>query len=133
MISERNVISNAGCDAWLQGIAGVSMNWGAWAGSGMAAKAGVARMERLGFGAVEPGAGAVVLGALLRSLGGPKAPAQLTGSVFLWDRWEMQAARSAQSVSRRSGVCIHMGRLDIEGSDPTEATPPGIVLGAFEI
>ena len=27
-----------------------------------------------------------VLGALLRSLGGPRAPAQLTASVFLWDR-----------------------------------------------
>ena len=27
-----------------------------------------------------------VLGAVLRSLGGPRAPAQLTGSVFLWDR-----------------------------------------------
>ena len=130
----------------LQGVASVSVNWGAWAGSGMAAKAGVARMERMGFGAIEPGAGAAVLlarapltisccasvcprssfqhhdqdfkastpccincqlvrtvhaihaqivlvtcarqvlGAVLRSLGGPRAPAQLTGSVFLWDR-----------------------------------------------
>ncbi len=44
----------------MQGIASVSVNWGAWAGSGMAAKAGVARMERMGFGAIEPGAGAAV-------------------------------------------------------------------------
>ena len=68
----------------------MSVNWGAWAGSGMAAKAGVARMERLGFGAVAPAAGAAVMGALLRSLGRPRAPAQLTGSVFLWDRWDRE-------------------------------------------
>ncbi len=45
----------------MQGIASASVNWGAWAGSGMAAKAGVARMERMGFGAIEPSAGAAVL------------------------------------------------------------------------
>ena len=69
----------------------------------MAAKAGVARMERLGFGAVEPAAGAAVLGALLRSLGGLRAPAQLTGSVFFWDRCETHAAGSSQSYSAAGG------------------------------
>ncbi len=43
--------------AWLQGIAALSVNWGAWAGSGMAEKAGIERMERLGFGALQPVAG----------------------------------------------------------------------------
>ena len=43
--------------AWLQGIAALSVNWGAWAGSGMAEKAGIERMERLGFGALRPAAG----------------------------------------------------------------------------
>ena len=67
---------------------GVSINWGAWAGSGMASKAGIARMERLGFGSIQAEAGAAVLGALLRSLSGSRiAVPQLTGSVFLWDRY----------------------------------------------
>ena len=48
-----------------QGVATISVNWGAWAGSGMAAKAGVARMDRMGFGAIKPGAGAAVLFAVL--------------------------------------------------------------------
>ena len=43
--------------AWLQGTAALSVNWGAWAGSGMAEKAGIERMERLGFGALRPAAG----------------------------------------------------------------------------
>ena len=54
----------------------------------MAGKAGLARMERLGFGAIEPAAGAAAFGAALRSLngGGAASAPQLTGSVFLWDR-----------------------------------------------
>ena len=38
-------------------MAALSVNWGAWAGSGMAEKAGIERMERLGFGALQPAAG----------------------------------------------------------------------------
>lgn len=74
--------------SFIQGLTSVSVNWGAWAGSGMAAGAGLARMERLGFGAIPPAAGAAALGAVLRSLhSGDGAAAQLTGSVFLWDRY----------------------------------------------
>jgi hypothetical protein len=72
--------------ATAQGLASVAVNWGAWAGGGMAAGAGLARMERLGFGAVPPAAGATALGGALRQLHGGGAAAQLTGSVFLWDR-----------------------------------------------
>ena len=42
---------------WVQGMAVLSVSWGAWAGSGMAEKAGIERMERLGFGALQPAAG----------------------------------------------------------------------------
>ena len=71
-----------------QGVVGISVNWGAWTGSGMAAKAGIERLERLGFGGIRPEAGAAALGALLRSLGGNGGVAvpQLMGSVFYWDR-----------------------------------------------
>lgn len=70
----------------LQGMTAESVNWGAWAGHGMAARAGLQRMERLGFGAIEPAAGMMALTRLLASIGQPHLPAQLLGSVFLWDR-----------------------------------------------
>lgn len=69
-----------------QGMATLSVNWGAWAGSGMAAAAGIARMERLGFGAVPAAAGALAIGAVLRAVAAGVAPPQITGSVFFWDR-----------------------------------------------
>ena len=63
----------------------MSVNWGAWAGSGMAAKAGVERMARLGFGAVDPYAGMAAIGSILAGLGSETVP-QLLASVFYWDR-----------------------------------------------
>ena len=63
-----------------------SVNWGAWAGHGMAAKAGLERMARLGYGAVPPQAGMAALGCLLVHAGGARFGAQLLGSCFHWDR-----------------------------------------------
>ncbi|BDA51455.1 probable oleandomycin polyketide synthase, modules 5 and 6 [Coccomyxa sp. Obi] len=75
-----------------QGVAAISVNWGAWAGSGMAAKAGIERMERMGFGALEPGAGMAALGSLLGSLRAARCtPPSLTASVILWDRLKVTA------------------------------------------
>ena len=54
--------------ACLQGVAALSVNWGAWAGSGMAEKAGVERMERLGFGALRPAAGKPALSHIMVAL-----------------------------------------------------------------
>ena len=112
------------------GLPGMAVNWGAWAGAGMAAhagetgwplsmgypwqcaagpdyfmpdrlpppdshsthsRAGLERLERLGFGAIRPGAGMTVMSALLRSVGtrstgGSTAPPALVASVFFWDR-----------------------------------------------
>ena len=41
---------------FLQGLPGVSLQWGAWGGSGMAAQDGplLARLARLGMGAIQP-------------------------------------------------------------------------------
>lgn len=61
------------------------MNWGAWAGSGMAAKAGVERMARLGFGAVARSAGMAAIGSILAGLGSQTNP-QLLANVFYWER-----------------------------------------------
>ena len=40
----------------LQGLPGVSLQWGAWGGSGMAAEEGplLSRLARLGMGAIQP-------------------------------------------------------------------------------
>lgn len=37
-----------------QGISTLSVDWGAWDSAGMAARAGLARMARLGIGAIAP-------------------------------------------------------------------------------
>ncbi|KAK9866522.1 hypothetical protein WJX84_008502 [Apatococcus fuscideae] len=75
-----------------QGVPGLAVNSGAWAGAGMAAAAGIERMARLGFGAIQPNTGMAALGSLLRSLQGscPAAP-QVMGSAFFWDRLKVKA------------------------------------------
>lgn len=71
----------------LQGVPGLAVNWGAWAGAGMAAAAGIERMARLGFGAIQPRTGMAAMAALLRCLQGGSPPAaQVMGSAFFWDR-----------------------------------------------
>jgi hypothetical protein len=71
-------------------VPGLAVNWGAWAGAGMAAHAGLERMERLGFGAIQPAQGAAALGAMLRALHGAAAPPQLLASVFFWERLKVK-------------------------------------------
>ena len=70
----------------VQGVSAESVNWGAWAGHGMAARSGLQRMERLGFGAIPPLAGMLALSSLLAAVGRNTAAPQLLGSVFFWDR-----------------------------------------------
>ena len=72
----------------VQGCPTASVNWGAWAGAGMAARAGVGRMERLGFGLINPSAGVAALGRLLLATASGQACSSVVASVFLWDRWE---------------------------------------------
>ena len=71
----------------------LAINWGAWAGAGMAAHAGLERMERLGFGAIKPAQGVTALGYMLLSQGQPDPWTALNrgsvvASVFLWDRMQ---------------------------------------------
>lgn len=69
----------------------------------MAAKAGIERMERLGFGALEPGAGMAALGSLLGGLRATRCtPASLIASVILWDRY---------GVRRFAVECYSIGNL----------------------
>lgn len=75
---------------------GVAVNWGAWAGAGMAARAGIERMERLGFGGIQPLAGMSALSAILAA---PQAP-QTMGSVFFWDRYAFYRWSSSCVLSK---------------------------------
>lgn len=72
---------------WVQGVGALSVNWGAWAGSGMAEKTGIERMERQGFGALQPAAGVAAMAQMLAGLATAATKPQLLSSVFLWDRY----------------------------------------------
>lgn len=52
----------------------------------MAARAGVERMERLGYGSISPRAGVAALGAYLLKLDRGLAIKATLASVFLWSR-----------------------------------------------
>lgn len=88
----------------LQGLPSLSVNWGAWGGSGMAAAAGIARMERLGFGAIPAAAGILAISAVLRALTGGAPVPQLTGSVFFWDRWGLYRSLSTMQIRWRTAT-----------------------------
>ncbi|BDA51457.1 probable inactive phenolphthiocerol synthesis polyketide s at N-terminal half [Coccomyxa sp. Obi] len=81
--------ANAVLDEWSavqskQGMNMVSIQWGAWAGAGMAAhdNAILARLHRVGLGAIRPADGLV---ALQTALTGNASP-QMAGAVFKWER-----------------------------------------------
>ena len=86
--------------AWqLQGQAGVSsVQWGGWAGGGMAsADATTAgRLARMGMALIEPKQGLAALAGMLRSTAAAQ-PAQLTAVPFVWDKFLMSSA-SAQTA-----------------------------------
>ncbi len=87
----------------MQGVAALSVNWGAWAGSGMAEKAGIERMERLGFGALQPAAG------LLYAM---KTSEKRSASVYA--RWALHIGASlplAPTTAMRSGCTCQIQRL----------------------
>lgn len=68
----------------LQGLLSVSVQWGAWAGGGMASKETTARVERLGMGMIAPARG---LAALASALGGGAGSPVVGANPFLWDRF----------------------------------------------
>ena len=90
--------------AWQsEGRAGVSsIQWGGWAGGGMAsADAGTAaRLARMGMALIEPKLGLAALAGVLQSASAAMSvpPAQLTVVPFVWDRF-LTAAGQAQTAS----------------------------------
>jgi hypothetical protein len=126
------VAANAVLDAWAQarqagGAPGVSVQWGAWGGGGMAAESGVeARMERMGVGVLSPDQGMCALEAMLRH--GGRRPA----AALHWRR-RRQPARLRGSASftpalQRCSAC----RRRAPSRDATAAQARGVVAGRAE-
>ncbi len=73
-----------------QGLSSTSVQWGAWAGAGMAAQDArtAARIERMGMGMMQPAQGLAALEGALGSIwvSGP-APAVLAATPFSWQRF----------------------------------------------
>jgi acyl carrier protein len=102
----------------LQGFSNVSIQWGAWAGSGMASQdpATLRAVERLGMGMVEPSEG---MAALRLSLGLQSHPSMGTSVVaavpFNWRR----IARLAQ----KAGAAMPLYADGLSGVEPGPASP----------
>ena len=81
--SAANAQLDATSSRWQQqGQCAVSMQWGAWAGGGMASGATLERLERSGLGAVQP---AVGLRALAGTLTSHEQQAVVAVNPFRWD------------------------------------------------
>lgn len=87
--------ANAALDVWAhrsQAAGGVarSVQWGAWASSGMASEVVLRRLDRIGQGCITAQQGLLSLAALLRTSGaaaGAAALPQLAVNGFLWGRY----------------------------------------------
>jgi len=80
----------------MQGLPGVSLQWGAWGGMGMAAQEGplLARLARLGMGAIQPVQGLTTLQRFLQGTDyGPRCAS------FLWPCLEVPCCRRRRFTS----------------------------------
>lgn len=96
--------ANSGLDAAAaalqqQGCSSSSVQWGAWSGAGMAASAPrlIAKLQRQGYGAVQPASGLATLQLLMARGTGGLAPDALVAAPFEWGRFLAQAGRQQLS------------------------------------
>jgi NADPH:quinone reductase-like Zn-dependent oxidoreductase/acyl carrier protein len=84
--------ANAALDSLAQssrarGLTAVSVQWGAWAGGGMASKETASRVERMGMGMILPDNGLAVLTGLLGAARQQTASAVVAAAPFNWPRF----------------------------------------------
>ena len=86
--------TNCWLDAWAsrargQGCATSSVQWGAWAGAGMASQnaATAARLQRAGMWMLSPQQGLEALGAVMDAPAAPAAPAVVAALAMDWARF----------------------------------------------
>jgi acyl transferase domain-containing protein/acyl carrier protein len=70
-----------------QGLTAVSVQWGAWAGGGMASKETASRVERMGMGMILPDDGLAALTGLLGAARQQTASAVVAAAPFNWPRF----------------------------------------------
>ena len=88
--SAANAVLDAMAQGWAaQGLAGLSVQWGAWAEGGMAAaNAATAKaVERMGMGMIVPGAGLGAVQSLLLQQAAQQVPAVAAAVPFKWPRF----------------------------------------------
>ena len=102
--------ANAGLDglasAWSRaGIPNASLQWGAWAGAGMAARntATAKRVARLGMGMITPATG---LAALQILMGNPRMPTVTVAVPFLWSSVHQWGSQGASIKHILSGLAL---------------------------
>ena len=104
----NSVLDSSAAAMTHSGLPGVlSLQWGAWAGMGMAAAAAV-RVERMGLGLVAPAAGLLVLEQLLGAEGAgarDPVPTVMAAVPFAWGAFLRQAQQQSLSfVSLAAGM-----------------------------
>jgi hypothetical protein len=101
------VAANAGLDAWAAsaragGVPATSVQWGAWAGAGMASRAVMERLRRLGQGVLAPEAGLAALAAVLRGADAgaprPRGAAVVTVNPFHWATYSRAVLRGVRGL-----------------------------------
>jgi acyl transferase domain-containing protein/NADPH:quinone reductase-like Zn-dependent oxidoreductase/acyl carrier protein len=108
--------------AQVYGVAATSVQWGAWAGAGMAAHdaSTAVRVERLGMGMVQPVSGLQVMQSILTS---SSAPSIISAVPFLWGKF---IPRIAAGRKEESAVPVMFGAF-IEEGKAAAAVPSGII------
>ena len=104
------------------GMASLSVQWGAWAGGGMASAETASRVERMGMGMVGPAAGLAALQGLLSS----DSAAPVVGATpFLWGRF-MQRLQPTQ----RSGLFAEFASQAAPSGQPGVGVAAGAAAAA---
>ncbi|GAX72978.1 hypothetical protein CEUSTIGMA_g431.t1, partial [Chlamydomonas eustigma] len=111
----NSALDAAACQLSSSGMPVTSIQWGAWAGGGMAAADAqtAARVERMGMKLVQPRLGLAALQGVLTSSGLGTSPSNISAVPFMWPQFISQRKRMGMGSVRPPvggpGVLIHEG------------------------
>ncbi|GAX83383.1 hypothetical protein CEUSTIGMA_g10808.t1, partial [Chlamydomonas eustigma] len=111
----NSALDAAACQLSSSGMPVTSIQWGAWAGGGMAAADAqtAARVERMGMKLVQPRLGLAALQGVLTSSGLGTSPSNISAVPFMWPQFISQRKRMGMGSARPPvggpGVLIHEG------------------------
>lgn len=103
-----------------------SVQWGAWAGGGMASDATRARVQRMGMDLLDPEQGLSVLAGVLRgSSATAPLPAVVLANPFSWPRFLQAAGAGQDAALRRMYGAFADGALHAGGAAGAGGAPSG--------